>query len=328
MQKPLRLSIAMATFNGELYLREQLSSLLAQDRRPDEIIIFDDSSTDRTVDIAYQFKAYAPFDIRIFTGSTRVGYEKNFERAIRECTGDIIFLCDQDDYWYPKKMLVIERHFIEHEWIMGVVHDLDLADSHLKPTGEKLTNYFRSAGTLGHNCKSLVAGCGTAFRSTLRDLVMPIPELNYGHDRWIHIVLQSTNTRFVELQPLQLFRRHETNTSTLPKNNYLSFLFNLESATKDSASFISIYTHQAQVYRVLWDRLNKIGPQGLAAINPLISFRRTFNGLHRILVSYDSRIHLLSLTRLKRMPLALTMLFRGDYRHFQGIKSFLKDLIR
>ena len=105
----MKVSIALCTYNGENFLEEQLSSIGQQTRLPDELIISDDDSTDSTVQIAEKFAAIAPFSVKISINTKRLGSTKNFERAISQCSGDIIFLSDQDDYWNPKKINLIVR---------------------------------------------------------------------------------------------------------------------------------------------------------------------------------------------------------------------------
>ena len=91
------LSIAMATYNGERYIAEQLSSIAHQTRLPDELVLSDDASTDGTLDIVKDFMKCAPFPIRLLVNRNRLSSSRNFEVAMRACNGDIIFLCDQDD---------------------------------------------------------------------------------------------------------------------------------------------------------------------------------------------------------------------------------------
>ena len=87
----------MCTCNGEVYLREQLDSILAQTLPPNELIVCDDASTDGTLAILESFKETCPFTVTIVANKDRVGVGKNFESAIERCSGDIIFLADQDD---------------------------------------------------------------------------------------------------------------------------------------------------------------------------------------------------------------------------------------
>ncbi|MEH3158260.1 MAG: glycosyltransferase family 2 protein, partial [Sphingomonas taxi] len=95
----VRVSVAMGTFNGERHLRAQLDSMVRQSRRPDELVVSDDGSTDATIAMLEAFRSTAPFDVRILHSEGRLGVTRNFERAMAACTGDFILLSDQDDVW-------------------------------------------------------------------------------------------------------------------------------------------------------------------------------------------------------------------------------------
>src|SRR6266852_3873222 len=97
-------SVAMATYNGQKFIREQLDSLAAQQHLPSELIITDDASSDKTVVIAEQFAKVAPFTVHVYRYDNRVGYRANFMRAARLCTSDVVAFCDQDDIWSPQKL--------------------------------------------------------------------------------------------------------------------------------------------------------------------------------------------------------------------------------
>ncbi|GAG35502.1 unnamed protein product, partial [marine sediment metagenome] len=104
----MKLSVAMCTCNGAAFLPEQLASIAAQTRRPDELVVCDDHSTDKTVSIVESFAAKAGFDVRLVVNAQPLGATKNFEKAIGLCGGDIIALSDQDDVWLPGKLSRIE----------------------------------------------------------------------------------------------------------------------------------------------------------------------------------------------------------------------------
>src|SRR4051812_16300560 len=100
------ISIALATYNGEKYLSAQLESLALQTRLPAELVVCDDCSTDRTIDIIDEFIARAPFPVRVARNESRLGFVNNFMRAAQGCRADLIAFCDQDDIWEPNKLAV------------------------------------------------------------------------------------------------------------------------------------------------------------------------------------------------------------------------------
>jgi glycosyltransferase involved in cell wall biosynthesis len=105
----MKISVALCTYNGEKYVAEQLDSILNQSIHVDEIVICDDGSTDKTGTIIreYQQKYHGIF--KIFSNEKNIGYTKNFEKAIGLCSGDLIFLCDQDDIWKLNKVEVVKQ---------------------------------------------------------------------------------------------------------------------------------------------------------------------------------------------------------------------------
>ena len=107
----LKISIAMATYNGEEYLEEQLSSLIHQTRPPDEVVVCDDGSSDLTIEILKKFKEKAPFKCKLVQNECNKGTGTSFELAIKLCTNEIITFCDQDDIWDSAKIEKIQILF-------------------------------------------------------------------------------------------------------------------------------------------------------------------------------------------------------------------------
>lgn len=100
----MKISIAMATYNGAKYLQEQLDSFVTQTRQPDELVVCDDGSSDATVEILRHFAAGAPFAVEIHENEVNLSHAKNFEKALSLCGGDVIFFSDQDEVWFPEKV--------------------------------------------------------------------------------------------------------------------------------------------------------------------------------------------------------------------------------
>ena len=116
----MNISIAICTYNGVRFVEEQILSILKQDLPVSEIVVCDDGSKDDTMtivkNISYQ---YPEIKWNIQQNSSNIGVVKNFEKAIRLCTGDIIFLSDQDDIWYHNKTKVMVDYFVSHEYILS-----------------------------------------------------------------------------------------------------------------------------------------------------------------------------------------------------------------
>ena len=103
----MKISVVMTTYNGEKYIKEQLTSLKNQTRVPDEVLIFDDCSTDNTVTIVRNFIIENPSgNYRLFENKKNKGWRRNFMEGFADAQGDIIFPCDQDDIWLDRKSVV------------------------------------------------------------------------------------------------------------------------------------------------------------------------------------------------------------------------------
>ena len=101
----MEISIVLTTYNGELYISELLDSLRCQTMQADEVLIFDDASNDKTVElINYYIKQNSLHNWKLYINNLNVGWKNNFHNAILKSTGDIVFLCDQDDIWHSDKI--------------------------------------------------------------------------------------------------------------------------------------------------------------------------------------------------------------------------------
>ncbi len=214
----MNLSVALCTYNGATFLSAQLDSLVAQSRRPDELIVCDDRSTDDTVSILKRFAAGAPFPVRIHVNNETLRSTKNFEQAIGRCNGDVIFMCDQDDVWESDKLASFEAVFVDQPSVGLVASDLQLID----PAGNDLkrrvwanisfTSSMQDAVEVGHGPSlwvryNTVTGAAAAFRSMLRDLLLPIPA-DWVHDGWIALLASAvTDIRLIRA-PLTRYRIH------------------------------------------------------------------------------------------------------------------------
>lgn len=213
-----RIAVCLPTYNGAPYLLEQLGSLAAQTRLCDQLVICDDQSTDDTVGIARQFAVSAPFEVRIEVNPTNLGYNRNFEQAIRLAEGDLLFLCDQDDVWHPTKIEQFESAFIRNESAGLVFANANVVSGDLTPLGYTLWDSVdfgpreRARFAAGDGLARLVrhcfiAGATMAFRAALRPLLLPMSE-RWVYDAWIALLLASVSEVVMIDQPLNDYRQH------------------------------------------------------------------------------------------------------------------------
>lgn len=222
MTSPLRISVAMATYNGGRYICEQLESLAAQTRTPDELVISDNSSDDRTIDLARGFAQRLRFPVHILRNDRNLGLIGNFDRAVAACTGDIIFLCDQDDVWLPRKIAETVGALARHPSAGMAISNSELADQNLRPMGctqytSHNTHYPRYERVYGAGVAAVrflieiggALGHTMAFRRTLR-LVSPVADITRDcpHDAVRGILAASLYDVVALPTCLTLYRRH------------------------------------------------------------------------------------------------------------------------
>ncbi|MBQ3006153.1 MAG: glycosyltransferase family 2 protein [Clostridia bacterium] len=205
----MKISVALAAYKGEQYIAEQIESILLQLGENDEIVVSDDYPEGKTRDTVLSL-ASKDNRIRYIEGEGK-GVVKNFENALRNCTGDVIFLCDQDDVWLPDKVESVMNEIRNGACL--VLHDASVTDANLNITDE---SYFSSHGSnaslIGNMIKNSFVGCCMAFTKELMLETLPFPEELPMHDWWIALVaLKKKRKTALLAKPLILWRRHGEN---------------------------------------------------------------------------------------------------------------------
>ncbi|MGK0552341.1 glycosyltransferase family 2 protein [Enterococcus faecalis] len=211
------ISVCMATYNGERYLASQLDSILCQLNSDDELIVSDDGSVDQTLSILKKYAAQFP-QMHIMKGPGR-GVIANFEKAIEQAQGEIIFLADQDDVWLPNKVATTCAAFASSPSTQVIVSDLMIVDQQLQVLEPSFFRYRKAKTGVGHNLlKNGYIGAGMAFKKQLKSLVLPIPTNVPMHDMWIGLLGELAGGNQLLWQPLTLYRRHDQNVSEIRTN--------------------------------------------------------------------------------------------------------------
>ncbi len=207
-------SIALTTYNGVKYLRQQLDSLLNQTYKNFEIVISDDGSNKETISILNE---YANKDARLRWSQSPYerGFIKNTQNAILLCKGEIIFLCDQDDVWYNDKVrLRIDAY--RDSSVMWVYNRLVLVDeSGNKAVGylEDTINDYYEKGRMKlryYTWGSCIGGAMTSYRASILYKAMPIGKYAPAHDSWIQLAIFPAKSFFID-KILQVYRLHGGN---------------------------------------------------------------------------------------------------------------------
>jgi glycosyltransferase involved in cell wall biosynthesis len=216
----MKVSVAMATYNGEHFLQQQIDSILSQLGNEDELIISDNYSTDRTVSI---IEEYTKKDARVkLFMCEEKGVTANFENAIKRTQGDIIFLSDQDDVWKPEKVQTVISYYKKHPNILMVMSDITVVDNDLNTTIESFYEFRGSrAGVLKNIIKNSYIGCAMSFRKELKQSILPIPRNVPMHDMWIGLVADMNQAALLIPEKLIYYRRHNNTVTTVENTSSL-----------------------------------------------------------------------------------------------------------
>ena len=201
-------SVALAAYEGERYIEEQLRSILPQLSKGDEIIVSDDKPGGMTEKIV---RRLAEEDPRvIYVQGPGKGVAANFVNAIRHCKGDKIFLCDQDDVWLPDKVQRVTEAFDAGATL--VLHNAYVTDENLNITEPSFFALRGSKpGLIRNLAKNSYMGCCMAFDRSLLGKIMPMPKAVPMHDQWIGLIGEIYGKPAFLDVPLLYYRRHEGN---------------------------------------------------------------------------------------------------------------------
>ena len=214
----------MCTYNGARFVAEQLASIAAQTRPPDELVVCDDCSTDATIERIREFARTAPFPVRVFENEKNIGSTKNFERALELCEGDFIAFADQDDVWLPEKLRKLEDALANESTALAFT-DGEVVDESLRPLGQRVWQTIRFgeeeqrlfregrafAVLLDHN---VVTGAAMALKAEFKKLILPFPDdlthdgIPVIHDWWTALIIAAVGDVFFVPEPLFKYRQH------------------------------------------------------------------------------------------------------------------------
>ena len=320
----VRMSVAMCTYNGGRFLDEQLQSIAAQLRKPDEVVICDDGSVDNTHSILREFANHAPFPVRIFVNENRLGPAKNFEKALSQCDGDIIVLSDQDDLWKAQKLGTFEKTFEQNADAVYVFSTADMVDQEGTPLGysmwqafgfPKPPQQFSGADQVKFLLKrNLIAGATLAFRSSFREIILPIAG-GWMHDYWI-VLIGSTLSRGVPIpEQLSMYRRHANQVVGWKSKTFRQAIMESIRAGED------VPAEKAERFREMLSRIEI--NRDAAHYDP-----RCFDQLKRKEEHLAKRASVRSALGLSRISGVLDEAFTGRYQQFSNSwYSILRDLL-
>ncbi len=319
----VEVSVAMGTYNGAAYLAEQLQSIAAQDRLPDELVICDDASTDDTATMVRDFAARAPFEVRLKVNERNLGATPNFAQAASLCRGETIFLADQDDVWMPHKVRRMAEVLAADPGLGFAVSDARLVDARRRPLGCTLWEAlpFPPADQGRFNAgetfeillrRNVVTGTTMAFRAGFRDMLLPIPA-GWVHDGWFALLLAAAGSGYALAEPLVQYRQHGAQQIGARPESLL------DKYRRRKRQGPALYAATAENYAAALERL-----QPLAARLP---DRSVLDSLQRKVEHWRTRARM-RIDRAWRLPIIARELFHGSYEHYSsGWRSAAEDVL-
>lgn len=323
---PTSVSVALCTHNGVPYIDQQLASILAQTRPPQQIVLSDDASTDETVARVRQAVddfAGAAIELVVLENSPALGVVANFEQAVRACTGDIIVLCDQDDLWVPTRIETLLARFDAEPELLLVHSDARLVDGDGAPLGHTLFDAIAVSASeiaeihAGNEFTTLlrrnvVTGATTAFRRSLLDVALPFPR-SWVHDEWLAMVAAIVGRTDVITEQLIDYRQHSANQIGARKLTAPGILRELR--TDRTARGIRLVARAED----LEARLDSFGAAATPTVRDLVARK----------AAHERRRRDLPALRIARLPAVLRELRSGEYSVFGRPRaSVVRDLLQ
>lgn len=327
----MRISVAMCTYNGADFLPAQLESILTQSRKPDQIVVCDDGSSDETRAVLQKFEKHSPDRILLRFNKKNLGSIKNFEQAIGLCNGEVIALSDQDDVWRADKLQLIEEAFKKQSTAL-VFSDAELVDENLAPLNRRMWNevgFDENKKKLLRNGRALevlvsgwtVTGATMAFRSGFKNLCLPVPHgIAMIHDGWIALTIAAVAGVVALDEPLVQYRQHDKQQIGAPERagqgSEPHGLEKFETAFKRR-------NNSADLYKIL-----ETLEQRLVAFTGFYDTQKALEFVGNYSFHLNVRAGLAQRRRLTRVPSILRELLSLRYHEYgNGFKSAAKDLV-
>lgn len=251
MREDSLISIAMCTYNGERFIKEQIDSILEQTYSNFELIITDDCSSDKTIEIIQNYQENDT-RIKLYQNEVNLGFVKNFEKAISLCRGEYIALADQDDIWKKDKLKTFiekigENVLIYSDALLIDEYSESMEKELIRPDKELISGSNNRAFLL-ENC---VSGNTLMFKKALVNYILPIPEDVSFHDIWIAFVASTYGSIIFTDEPMTYYRRYAEQVTKKRVKDYESFFDRFEKkkklklkhakvAVKDLNTFLSL----------------------------------------------------------------------------------------
>jgi glycosyltransferase involved in cell wall biosynthesis len=309
----MKISVAMATYNGADYIIEQLDSIVKQTRAVDELIICDDCSTDATAAIVEDYiREHGLQDFwKITVNERNLGFGSNFIQAIGKTTGDIIFFCDQDDIWVPDRVQVMASLMEERGEILmlGSEYDPFISSASAYKAASRDLRSFRNDKSIEHvklGAKSIFIGSlGSCMcvRRSFFEQILPYWHEGWAHDEFVWKLALCLNGAYIYHGVTIKRRLHSSNTSMGKMRDLkkrISFLEELLRSHEGTLKFALDHNPDPKVLRLIEKNI-----QSVKLRIDLLRERRYLNIL-RLCLRYYKNYH-----SRKSIPVELYMAIKG-----------------
>lgn len=309
-------SVAVCTYNGERYIEKQLESIINQTRKPDEIIISDDASTDNTINLINKIN-FKGIQFRVIINNKNLGVTKNFEQCIENCRGDIIFLSDQDDVWEENKIYKIDKCFKENKdieliftnaWIIdenNCIQDKYLIDDLCKQSIFDTDRIFDRI--INHNC---VTGATVAFKKSLFDRIGFISK-EWVQDEWLAINAAIVDRIMFLDEKLIKYRVHSNNQIGLVNENLQFRARRFINTIRNSMDF-----RKKELARY----------QDLSCIVSYYNNEKS-KYIYKKLAFIHIEYEFLFLSKIKKIEIIIKLIKKNAYKKYSsGVNALLKDI--
>ena len=329
----MKISVALGTHNGERFVGEQIASILSQTRPVDEIVLSDDASSDRTIEIVEaavaahrELRGVAP-ELVVLRNDPALRVTKNFEQALRHATGDLVALCDQDDVWHPTRIARLaskfddpnvlfvfsnarqvgaEGEYLGHDLFEAIAmnpHERGLVES-----GRVFEQFMR---------RNLATGATVMLRRSLVDAATPFPE-TWLHDEWLAVVAAAFDGVRKHDEALTDYRQHGNNQVGMTKIG-LGRKFAMFAQPRTERNMRLFLRAQA-----LDERIDSLASP-IDGAKPDVKYREMAHQKY----SFEQARQTYPEPRLKRITPVLTQLRAGNYGRFgTGLKDAVRNLLQ
>lgn len=284
-----RVGVALCTYNGEHYLQAQLDSLLAQTVAVDEVVVGDDGSSDSTLAILAAFATRAEalgIRVEVVQHPRNLGYVQNFSDVLQRCRAEVLFLCDQDDVWYPDRVETYLERFDADPALLLLHSDARLVDAHGAPLGTRLLDVLcvhpaevaleRSGLALDAILlRNFITGATCALRRSLLEQGLPIAP-RWSHDEWLAVIASLQGGLDMLPQPTIDYRQHGGNQIGASRRSFLARVRGLDLLDAQSRQRTAERLQALQA--LLHERGVQIAPARLQGL-PAVAWRMAWSRL-------------------------------------------------